>query len=99
VSAGAASSLLKFVNVFTPNSDGQNDFFDIINIDQFPDNELVVYNRWGNEVFKTKRYSSTNRFAGTGLPDGTYFYILKVNHSGSQTASFEILKGFVTILR
>lgn len=99
VSAGAASSLLKFVNVFTPNSDGQNDFFDIINVDQFPDNELVIYNRWGNEVFKTKRYSSINRFAGTGLPDGTYFYILKVNHSGNQTASFEILKGFVTILR
>lgn len=99
LASGAASQLLKPVNVFTPNGDGQNDFFDIANIEQFPDNEVVVYNRWGNEVFKTKKYSSTNRFSGAGLPDGTYFYIVKINHAGSQSAAPEIIKGFLTILR
>jgi len=99
LAAGAASQLLKPVNVFTPNGDGQNDFFDILNIEQFPDNEVVIYNRWGNEVYKTKRYSATNRFSGSGLPDGTYFYIVKINHSGAQSAAPEIIKGFITILR
>jgi gliding motility-associated-like protein len=99
IAAGAAAGLLKPVNIFTPNGDGYNDYFDILNIDQFPDNEVVIYNRWGNEVFKTTKYSATNRFKGTGLPDGTYFYIIKINHSGAQSIAPEILKGFITILR
>ncbi|MEN9300042.1 MAG: hypothetical protein RLZZ429_2355, partial [Bacteroidota bacterium] len=86
-------------NVFTPNGDGHNDFFDIKNIEQFPDNEVAVYNRWGNEVYKTKSYSRSNRFSGAGLPDGTYFYILKINHIGGQNAGIEVVKGFVTIIR
>lgn len=99
LSAGAAAQLLRPVNVFTPNGDGQNDFFDITNINQFPDNEVVIYNRWGNELFKTKNYSTSNRFTGMGLPDGTYFYIIKINHSGSQNLAPEIIKGFITIIR
>ena len=99
LAAGTALQILKPVNVFTPNGDGQNDFFDIINIEQFPDNEVIIYNRWGNEVFKTSKYSATNRFKGVGLPDGTYFYIIKINHSRSQSAATEIIKGFITILR
>lgn len=96
---GIAAQVLKPGNVFTPNGDGYNDFFDIKNIEQFPDNEVAVYNRWGNEVYKTKSYSRSNRFAGTGLPDGTYFYIVKINHIGGQNAGIEVVKGFLTIIR
>lgn len=96
---GVAAQILKPGNVFTPNGDGHNDFFDIKNIEQFPDNEVAVYNRWGNEVYKTKSYSRSNRFSGAGLPDGTYFYILKINHIGGQNAGIEVVKGFVTIIR
>ncbi len=63
---------------FSPNGDGVNDFFTILGIRSFPDNEVRVYNRWGNEVFSRKEYTNTNGWDGTwngkSLPDGTYFY-------------------------
>lgn len=88
---------IKAFNVFTPNGDGQNDYFDIARIDNYPDNEVVIYNRWNNEVFKTKGYSSSNRFTGKGLPDGTYFYVISIQ-AGTPPAR-KIFKGYVTIVR
>ncbi len=82
-------------NVFTPNGDGKNDDFEIANINLFPDNEIVVYNRWGNEVFKTKQYSSSNKFNGRGLSEGTYFYVLKIKVSENTS----LYKGYITLIR
>ena len=68
---------------FSPNGDGLNDFFVIIGIEKFPDNELVVFNRWGTEVYRMMNYANdwdgvpTNRsIIGKQLPVGTYYYIL-----------------------
>ena len=65
---------------FSPNGDGVNDVFTILGIDQFPNNEVWIYNRWGNEVFRTKAYTNENGWDGTwdgkNLPDGTYFYCI-----------------------
>ncbi|MFB9064183.1 HYR-like domain-containing protein, partial [Flavobacterium branchiarum] len=78
-------------NAFSPNGDGLNDKFVIDNIDNttcYPDNTLEIYNRWGILVFETRNYNNTtNAFEGfsrgrttisqpSGLPTGTYFYIL-----------------------
>ncbi len=41
----------------------------------FERSDLIVINRWGNKVFESKNYQ--NDWDGSGLPDGTYFYILK----------------------
>jgi gliding motility-associated-like protein len=54
--------------VFTPNGDGQNEYFEIQN-GQYYDNTLSVFNRWGQKVFETTNYR--NAWRGTDLPEGT----------------------------
>lgn len=78
-------------NALSPNDDGLNDSFVIEGIDNFPDNEVEIYNRWGVKVYDAKSYNeSDNMFRGYSdgratvkrgdkLPTGTYFYILKYN--------------------
>lgn len=80
-------------NAISPNGDGINDAFHIKGIDQYPDNKVEIYNRWGVKVFDTKSYNeSDNMFRGYSdgratinrgekLPTGTYFYILKYNNT------------------
>ncbi|MFQ5445814.1 MAG: gliding motility-associated C-terminal domain-containing protein [Saprospiraceae bacterium] len=65
-------------NGISPNGDGVNDSFTIENIEQFPDNELRVYNRWGNLVFRQQGYQNTwnGKYRSSDLPDGSYFYLL-----------------------
>ena len=80
---------------FSPNGDGVNDVFYIQGLQQFPDNELQIFNRWGNQVFSVNGYK--NNWQGTFedqiLPSGTYFYILKLG------AEAEPLKGYLQIQR
>ncbi|MBA3900316.1 MAG: gliding motility-associated C-terminal domain-containing protein, partial [Bacteroidetes bacterium] len=85
-------------NVFTPNGDGLNDFFQIKGITGITDNHLMVFNRWGNEVFSQENYSNTwtgiNK-NGNQLVDGTYFIIFKIKLNNED----QIFKTFVQILR
>lgn len=67
--------VLTFPNVFTPNNDGINDFFEIINGDKIPDTYLIIYNRWGRTVFEMKNYN--NSWNGDGSPPGNYYYVFK----------------------
>lgn len=66
-------------NGFSPNGDGINDVFTIEGIEDFPENVLTIYNRWGNLVFHTKGYNNTwgGVWQGQQLPDGTFFYLLE----------------------
>jgi len=79
-------------NLLTPNSDGKNDTWFIENIQSYSDNTVLVYNRFGMQVFKQEGYS--NAWDGGTLPDGTYYYV--ITFSGNTE---EVLKGAVTILR
>lgn len=76
-------------NVFSPNGDGVNDRFHIENA-QFMDNELSIYNRWGQVVYHATNYR--NQWAGTGLPDGTYYYLFRLGDGRSHA-------GHVTLVR
>lgn len=82
-------------SVFTPNGDGINDSWYIENIQYYPDNEVTVYNIYGNTVFNQQGYK--NDWQGTynnaALPDGTYFYVVKIGLSGN------VFKGSLDILR
>lgn len=81
-------------NVFTPNGDGKNDTFTIPDIAQYKENELIILNRWGTQVYQAKNYQ--NNWTGDRLDDGTYFYSLRVkNNKGEQ----EEYKGYLTLLR
>ena len=70
-------------NGFSPNGDGMNDVFIIQGIEKYTDNQVTLYNRWGNEVFNVKGYTNDNAWNGkwnnVNVPDGTYFYIILLN--------------------
>jgi gliding motility-associated-like protein len=85
-------------NLITMNGDGYNDRWFISNIDNYPESEVSIYNRYGKEVFTTKGYlNDTNDWDGTykgkELPDGTYYYILK------KDGSSDPIKGTITIVK
>ncbi|MCB9230618.1 MAG: gliding motility-associated C-terminal domain-containing protein [Bacteroidia bacterium] len=73
-------------NLFTPNSDNVNDFFEIVGIEKYPNNKLVVYNRWGNLIYEKDQYDNSwdgrNIFNGLPLPDGGYVFIFKPGVEG-----------------
>lgn len=70
-----------FYTAISPNGDGKNDYFfidckkkgcsDVLEV-CFPENEIVIFNRWGNVVFKDKPYK--NDWDAQGLPAGVYYY-------------------------
>ncbi len=84
-------------NVFSPNGDGINDFFDIKNADRFPEILVEVYSRWGDMLFQSTGYSDDKRWdgrtRGTDAPLGTYYYII-IPYSGAKP-----ITGNVTIIR
>ena len=83
-------------NQFSPNSgDAINNFLFINCIQDYPDNSIEIYDRYGNQVFAARPYDNT--WDGTrdtnDVPKGTYFYILDLG-DGS-----EVSKGWIQILR
>ena len=71
---------LDFPTLVTPNGDGSNDRWEIVNLvemGQYPMNELWIYNQWGALVFHAKDISSSDQFwdpNATNSPDGAYFF-------------------------
>ncbi len=72
------NDFLQFPNVVTPNGDGINDRFVILNLlDGFgyPINTLDIYNKWGTRVYHKENISSDADFWDPAdMPAGTYFY-------------------------
>lgn len=84
---------------FTPDGDGNNDFWEILYLDElYPQNRVFVYNRWGNLIFESKegKYNDApwkGKLKGEDLPVGSYFYVIKTG--GSE----EDFTGSVTVVR
>ena len=88
----------KLSNGFSPNNDGKNDQFVIGSIELYPDNDITIYNRWGNVVFSKTGYANdweglSN--SGESLADGTYFIVVNVRSNGAS----QQLKGYVDLRR
>lgn len=82
-------------NTFSPNNDGVNDTWNIgEGVAKYNDNEVIIFNRVGQEVFRTTGYDNLNKvFTGEGLADGSYYYVVKIpSKNFSQT-------GYVMITR
>jgi len=88
-------------NALSPNGDGLNDFLKLQNIELLPDtknNQVMIYNRWGDEVFKVDNYDNADRVFkgdsnnGSKLPSGTYFYKIVLNNVGKTMTGFISLK-------
>lgn len=99
---------IEVFNVVTPNGDGIHDELTIRNIENYPNNTVKIYNRWGVLVFVTKAYNSAgNVFDGTSegrvtvdqdnkLPVGTYFYIIDYE---DLSGNMRQLSGYIYINR
>jgi gliding motility-associated-like protein len=79
-------------NIFTPNADSYNQYFEIRNIGLYHDSRLRVVDRWGMTVFETDGYA--NDWDGGQVPSGVYYYILSLNRNEMQP-----IKGSLTIVR
>jgi gliding motility-associated-like protein len=68
----------------TPNGDGENDTWQLKNIDRFSDNKVLIVDRWGNRIFSGSGYDninvlwSANGPNGQKVPIGTYFYTIEI---------------------
>lgn len=73
----------------SPDGNGQNETFTIKGIENFPNNIVRVYNRWGNLVFEAEGYRNTwtGQWQNKDLPDGTYFYLIDLRN-GSKFSGF-----------
>jgi gliding motility-associated-like protein len=84
--------------IFTPNGDLYNDTWYISNIQYYPDNLILVFNRWGQKVFESK--GVYEQWDGKDLlnipvPDNSYYYLIYADKKDKEPA----VKGTVSILR
>ncbi|KAA3645756.1 MAG: hypothetical protein DWP98_11105 [Bacteroidetes bacterium] len=89
--------ILKFYSGITPNADGINDKWVIDNIEAFPENEVNIFNRLGNRIYKATNYNNNNvvwsgqNLSGGNSPSDTYFFVFE--------ASGVIEKGWIELTR
>jgi len=75
VEVGGTNPPISVFNGVSPNGDGFNDFLDIKNIEFYPDNIVVILNRWGAEIVRFQGYNNQDIvFKDASLPSGTYYY-------------------------
>ena len=86
--------------VFSPNDDDIHEFWEIENINLYPEALVEVYNRSGKQVYRRRNYVNAEEHAfdgkdqeGVTLPSGTYYYIIDLENKDT------VFKGTVTIVR
>ena len=90
------SKPLKIPNVFSPNDDGINDFWDITNINTYPQNTVKIFNRYGQLVLTSfsGSYKPWNgKLNGKPLPVGVYYYII------TPASAMQPITGSITLIR
>ena len=85
-------------DAFSPNGDGYNEEWEILDIDRYPGAEVKIFNRWGTLIFSStgadyKNNKWNGEYEGKPLPVGTYYYTINQN-DGS-----DLQTGAVTIVR
>ncbi len=87
----AIDNVLVFPNVVTPNNDGYNDVFKILNVEKYPESVLIIYNRWGTKVFEASPY--LNNWSADEVADGTYYFVFKYEQNGEE------VQGTITVIK
>ena len=85
-------------NAFTPNGDNKNEAFHAVATCAFSSYELLVFNRWGEVVYKTR--NPADKWDGScqnaKCPTGNYVYVINYQFTGQHP---KIAKGSVLLLR
>ncbi len=86
---------------FTPNGDGNNDYWRIDGIDFYTNNKVRVFDRYNNLVFEMFGYNNENKIwrgeanhgmNSGGLPEETYFYNIDLGDGSAPVSGFIVLK-------
>ncbi|MBN1198985.1 MAG: gliding motility-associated C-terminal domain-containing protein [Bacteroidales bacterium] len=87
-------TIVRIMTVITPNQDGFNDRWEIINLPEIEPCNVEIYNRWGQKVFSASPYS--NDWDGTEngkqLSNDTYYYFLRCKDGNLQTGTISIVR-------
>lgn len=81
----------------TPNGDGINDVWTILNIDQYPDAVVSIYDRYGKKLYSVKDYNNLNGWNGTyngnPMPTADYWYLIDIESIDAQfTGHFTLMR-------
>lgn len=85
-------------NAFTPNNDGQNDIFKIVNISTQKLIDFKIFNRWGTVLFRTTdgRTGWDGSYKNQPQPFGVYGYVIRIAYEDGYVETY---KGTVTLIR
>jgi gliding motility-associated-like protein len=89
-----------YPNLFSPNSDGKSDLFEISGIEDYPNFKLIIVDRWGNEVYNYSNNGKINPIWWNGyrngkpVPTGVYFYTLDFNDGITKP-----IRNFIELIR
>jgi len=88
-------------NVFTPNNDGHNDYFDLNKFDYVKDFSVEIYNRWGKRVYESTdvKIHWDGKINGKAADDGVYYWIAKYTESCHENPPVITNTGFVHVIR
>lgn len=91
------SCIFYFPSAFTPNGDGRNDYFRILNAFSIIDFYLAVYNRWGEKIFETTDYTKgwDGTVNGNEAPSGNFVWFSRFKSRGTEV----VRKGNVMLIR
>jgi gliding motility-associated-like protein len=86
--------------IITPNGDGFNDMWKIVDISYYPENEVFIYDRWGQRVYHKKGYDNLDgwqaKYVGGNLAVSTYYYVLKITIENGDDL---VYKGAISVFR
>src|SRR5690606_32228970 len=102
-----ACPLIDFPNVFTPNGDGNNDFFTAINYKDVAELNIQVFNRWGMMVYESTNpidffengWDGSDMNTGQPCSDGVYYYVAHFTPTAITEVEEQVAKGFVHLFR
>ena len=82
-------------NAFSPNNDGLNDYWNIPALKAYSEYEILVFNRYGEVVYKSKNINTPwdGNLKGKALPTGVYPYVIDIKQVSKK------LTGWVMIIR
>jgi gliding motility-associated-like protein len=75
VTINSVDCVILFPNAFTPNGDGRNDYFKILNAFNLTDYTLTIYNRWGQLVYSTTDFRQGWNGQLKGLPQDPGMFV------------------------
>ena len=88
-----------FPSAFTPNGDGRNDVFKVVNGYNLSYYHFIVYNRWGQQLFETSDWGKgwSGLIKGKQADNGAYIWLCEYKRAGDVRTT--IIKGAVTLFR